>query len=274
MKDVSDGGLGIESDSPLESGSVVLITGIIAKGLSQKRLDRALAKVIRCKAVNGTHYSIGLAFAPEADDPSPHSPAPDGKPDYYDILQLSPKADPDTIHRVYRLLAQRYHPDNHETGNQDHFMLVLEAYQVLSDSERRAAYDAIFMRTRQLRWKIFDQANAGQGREGERRKRAGVLNILYAQRLNQPQQAGISIHELEDLLGCPREHLEFTLWYLKEHACITRTDNGRYAITAKGVDVSDALGTAASSPNDRLLSPVDQQHRSDHERVHPARRTG
>ena len=37
--------------------------------------------------------------------------------DYYDVLQVSPSAEPDTIHRVYRLLAQRFHPDNKETGN-------------------------------------------------------------------------------------------------------------------------------------------------------------
>ena len=37
-------------------------------------------------------------------------------PDYYETLQISPNADPDTIHRVYRLLAQRFHPDTQETG--------------------------------------------------------------------------------------------------------------------------------------------------------------
>ena len=36
-------------------------------------------------------------------------------PDFYEVLQISPNADPDTIHRIYRLLAQRFHPDNAET---------------------------------------------------------------------------------------------------------------------------------------------------------------
>ena len=35
--------------------------------------------------------------------------------DYYEMLQISPNADSETIHRVYRILAQRYHPDNHDT---------------------------------------------------------------------------------------------------------------------------------------------------------------
>ena len=63
--------------------------------------------------------------------------------DHYETLQISPSAEPDTIHRVYRLLAQRFHPDNGETGNATRFRLVCEAYEVLSDPERRAQYDAV-----------------------------------------------------------------------------------------------------------------------------------
>ena len=37
--------------------------------------------------------------------------------DYYELLQISPNAEPETIHRVYRLLAQRFHPDNGQTGD-------------------------------------------------------------------------------------------------------------------------------------------------------------
>jgi hypothetical protein len=49
----------------------------------------------------------------------------------------------------------------------------------------------------------------------------------------------MTIHELEDLLGVPREHLEFNLWYLKEGGLVTRGDNGRCAITVKGVDEAE-----------------------------------
>ena len=59
--------------------------------------------------------------------------------DYYELLQISPNAEPETIHRVYRLLAQRFHPDNRDTGNTERFHQLSEAYQVLSDPERRAA---------------------------------------------------------------------------------------------------------------------------------------
>ena len=62
----------------------------------------------------------------------------------------------------------------------------------------------------------------------------------------------MSIHELEDLLACPREHLEFSLWYLKEKNWITRTDNGRYTITAHGVEQAEAAEILCPR-EDRLL---------------------
>jgi len=43
-------------------------------------------------------------------------------PDYYEILQISPNADTDTIHRVFQLLAARLHPDNPQTGDRDKFI--------------------------------------------------------------------------------------------------------------------------------------------------------
>src|SRR5438045_1323944 len=62
--------------------------------------------------------------------------------DYYEFLQINPKAKPETIHRVYHFLAARYHPDNQLTGDLEKFLLLNRAYQVLSDTERRAQYDA------------------------------------------------------------------------------------------------------------------------------------
>jgi DnaJ-class molecular chaperone len=52
--------------------------------------------------------------------------------DYYEVLQVSDSAEPETINRVYRIFAQRYHPDNRETGNETRFREITEAYQVLA----------------------------------------------------------------------------------------------------------------------------------------------
>src|SRR6202051_5338891 len=63
-------------------------------------------------------------------------------PDYYEFLQISPNAEPDTIHRIYRFLAVRLHPENPETGDAEKFFLLKQAYDVLSNPTRRLEYDA------------------------------------------------------------------------------------------------------------------------------------
>nr|MDQ5837170.1 DnaJ domain-containing protein [Acidobacteriota bacterium] len=47
--------------------------------------------------------------------------------DYYEVLQVSTSSEPETINRVYRMLAQRYHPDNQQTGDERRFREILEA---------------------------------------------------------------------------------------------------------------------------------------------------
>ncbi len=74
--------------------------------------------------------------------------------DYYEVLQVNTSADPETIDRVYRLLAQRYHPDNQQTGDENRFRTLLEAYTVLRDPEKRARYDLLHQQRRQDRWRL------------------------------------------------------------------------------------------------------------------------
>jgi len=64
------------------------------------------------------------------------------KQDYYDVLGVARNASPDEIKKAFRRLAMQYHPDrNQEDGAEDRFKEVNEAYEVLSDPERRAMYD-------------------------------------------------------------------------------------------------------------------------------------
>lgn len=181
---------------------------------------------------------------------------PDGFVDYYEVLQISPNAHPETIQRVYRLLAQHYHPDNKDTGDVEAFTLVLEAYRVLTDLEKRAAYDVEHKLVSGLKWKIFDQTSAVQGIEGEKRKRMAILSLLCTKRISDPDTPSLTLFELEDLLGCPREHLELSLWYLKESHRIARGDNGRYVLTAKGFETLEENSETASNPKVRLLEPA------------------
>ena len=156
--------------------------------------------------------------------------------DYYEDLQISPNADKEMIERVFRILAKRYHPDNTETGDAEKFNVLYKAYQVLSDPEERAAFDAKYEQLRADRWKIVEEASQSDGFEQDDRIRQGVLSLLYVARRQDALNPGMGIIEFEKVLGCPQHHMDFHLWYLKEKGWILRTDTGGYAITADGVD--------------------------------------
>src|SRR6476620_6018769 len=74
--------------------------------------------------------------------------------DHYEVLQVNPAAESDMIHRVYRLLAQRFHPDNKDTGDEARFRKIHEAYVILSNPEKRAQYDVVYHQQKQDRWRL------------------------------------------------------------------------------------------------------------------------
>jgi curved DNA-binding protein len=69
--------------------------------------------------------------------------------DYYEVLGLPRDASQEDIRRAYRKLARRYHPDlNQESDAEERFKEVSEAYEVLSDPEKRERYDDLGTRWR------------------------------------------------------------------------------------------------------------------------------
>jgi curved DNA-binding protein CbpA len=138
---------------------------------------------------------------------------------------------------VFRLLAQRFHPDNTETGNADRFRALHDAYSILSVPEKRAQYDVHHQAVRQERWRFVASGSpADNDLEMEQQLRCTVLEILYARRRAEPGSPAFSNYELSQLTGRPREHMEFTIWYLLQKKFVTRDDQSGLTITVDGVD--------------------------------------
>jgi len=181
------------------------------------------------------------ASQPSADREDRFTPPPETplsqNADYYETLQVSPNADPETIHRVYRIMAARFHPDNPTTGSLERFLLLREAYQTLSDPALRAEYDSSRPNWQTETMPVFWQKSFVDGIEGETNRRLGVLSLLYQRRRINETKPGVSVMELERRMAFPREYLNFTLWYLRSKGYVAvMEDNSDYALTSAGVD--------------------------------------
>jgi curved DNA-binding protein CbpA len=192
-------------------------------------------------------------------------------PDYYELLEISPQATQETIHRVYRYMAARYHPDIVGTGNLEKFSQLTSAYKVLSDPNARSEYNAQ-RATRQptIRNPMSSTVDFMDQVEGDLNRRVAVLAILYYRRRMYPNSPEVSLAEIEKRMGFPRDYLDFTTWYLAKKRYITRADNSDFTLTIEGVDfietqratvpVLDKLLTNGSHTDDnevrsRLLAP-------------------
>jgi curved DNA-binding protein len=168
--------------------------------------------------------------------------------DHYELMQISPKAEPETIQRVYRILAGRCHPDNPKTGDMERFLKLGEAWRVLGNPESRSAYDAEYSLRQTQPLEVFDLQDFATGIDGESNRRMGLLCLLYHSRRINQDDPGLSLLELEKKMISAREHLVFTVWYLKDKGLVRQTEDSSYAITSAGIDhVEQGL------PKNRLL---------------------
>jgi curved DNA-binding protein CbpA len=170
--------------------------------------------------------------------------------DYYEMMQISPHAEIATIQRVYRMLAARYHPDNPETGDTDKFMRLQKAYTVLSDPAQRAVYNAELEQKNTEPLPVFELKDFVVGIDAEINRRLGALCLLYNRRKASPDRAGLSLLDLESKMSLPREHLEFTIWYLRDKRLARRDETSNdIVITAEGVDFVES-----NLPSNQIVS--------------------
>jgi hypothetical protein len=169
---------------------------------------------------------------------------------YYDVLEASPKANLETIERLFRHLAKRYHPDVAESGDVHKFSQIVEAYEVLRNPEARAEFDT------ELSGEVVEVAELEKEVESlndDAADRHHLLSLLYAKRRKDMKRPGIGIGGLEEMVSYPYEVLEFHIWYFREKGWIMRLECGQWAITADGVDKIEAtLENEAMINNKRI----------------------
>ena len=172
--------------------------------------------------------------------------------DYYDLLQLSPNADEDTIHRVFRHLAKKCHPDLPGGGDPARFRQLVKAHETLANEEERAAYDARYQEYWNRKWRVASEASDGSAFTEDRETREKLLSLLYVQRRRDMRSPGLGEYEMARLLRVPVEIVEFHIWYLREKGWVQRIESGQLAISANGVDSIES--SRLRLPAERLLT--------------------
>ena len=111
--------------------------------------------------------------------------------DYYEVLEISPNANSETIERVFRYLAQRYHPDNPETSNRPRFDGIVEAHNTLRDPVKRVQYDIQHKHHSRSRRNLLDEVGHTRGIERDIDVQNKVLSIFYVKRRQNTNDPGM-----------------------------------------------------------------------------------
>ncbi len=156
--------------------------------------------------------------------------------DYYELLQVSPNADADTIERMFRHLAKKTHPDSTESPDNDRFQLIVEAHRTLADPVTRAGYDVKYHDYWNRKWRLASEAGDTSSFAEDKVTRERLLSLLYVQRRRNLDDPGLGELTIARLLHTPREFIAFHLWYLKAKGWVERLQTGHLAITSEGVD--------------------------------------
>lgn len=172
LVDVIGGGCGLALPTMLKPGSIVILRGKFGENHT---LECLKAGVKWCSGQKDSTFRAGLEFI----DQESTFKLDEQRADCYEVMQLSPNADAETISRVYRLLAFRYHPDNAATGNSEMFLRLSAAYEILSDRKKRAAYDWAQRSAKPARAKNFCEPAAPVRSDREKRRNVDVVMMAY-----------------------------------------------------------------------------------------------
>lgn len=134
------------------------------------------------------------------------------KRDYYEVLQINNDAAPGEIKKAYRKLAHKYHPDrNPDEDTTPQFKEVTEAYEILSDPQKKEQYDAFGHNT--------PHSSPGSG-WGSYTNPFDMFNSFFRGRDAQPKGRDLRVEiniNLEDVLSGIKKNIS----YMQHHRCTT-----------------------------------------------------
>ena len=165
---------------------------------------------------------------------------------HYDTLEVSASASFETVERVFRYLAKRYHPDSAEHGDIKKFAQIAEAYEVLGDPERRANFDVELGKQKVAEVELVEGAGTVGDDTADRHQ---LLSLFYAQRRKDIKNPGLGLNTVEQLMGIPVEVLDFHVWFFREKGWIQREEGGAISITADGVEKLEASAERQAEQN-------------------------
>jgi DnaJ domain len=167
--------------------------------------------------------------------------------DHYLLLGLDPKADSETIQAAYAKAAEKYHPHNPETGDDEKFEAVNLAYEVLSDPVLRASFDKLKGVDHESGRPKFSGADFFPALEQASALRSAILCLLYDRRRLNPSKPSLSMRHLDGMLQVTPDELNFALWYLKQRGLVINDDKSSVQITVEGMDQLEKRRPAAEA---------------------------
>src|SRR5579872_994219 len=156
--------------------------------------------------------------------------------DYYIVLGIEPRADSETIQSAYTKLAQKYHPNNAETGDEAKFDQVNAAYEILSDPALRIEFDKLKGIDQDAGNPTFSGADFFDALKRATALRTAILFVLCDRRRLKSTKPTMSPRQVEVMLHTNNDELTFVIWHLKSRGLVLSDDKSNLQISAEGMD--------------------------------------